>query len=73
MVKLKIRRVGNSLTVTIPADVAQHLHVSEGDDLFFVEQPQGYGVTPYDPNFAAKMEAAKRLAAKYRETLKALA
>ena len=33
MVQLTVRKVGNSLGVTLPAQAAQTLHVKEGDKL----------------------------------------
>lgn len=31
MIRQKVRKVGNSLVVTIPKDEAERLHISEGD------------------------------------------
>ena len=37
MVRLKIRKVGNSLGVTLPAEAARALKVREGDQVFLTE------------------------------------
>ena len=50
MVRLKVRKVGNSLGVTLPAQAAQALHVKEGDQLYLTEAPGGFRLTPYDPD-----------------------
>jgi hypothetical protein len=47
--------------------------VRKGDSVFLTETPEGYTLTPYDPEFEAQMEAARRGMAKYRNTLRELA
>ena len=39
MYTLKIRRVGNSLGVTLPKEALQKLRVQEGDSVFVTETP----------------------------------
>jgi len=74
MVELKIRKVGNSLGVVLPKDVARRLHAQEGDALFLLEAPDGsYRLTPYDPDFKEKMARADDLIDRYRNTLHILA
>lgn len=73
MVQLKVRRVGNSLGVTLPAATAQALHVREGDILYLTESPDGFRLTPYDPDFAETMKAADGFLARYRNALRDLA
>lgn len=71
---LKVRKVGNSLSVTLPKDAAARLKVREGDSLYLTEGPEGgYMITPYDPDFAQKMEKAEEIMGRYRNTLRALA
>ncbi|HTL99991.1 MAG TPA: AbrB/MazE/SpoVT family DNA-binding domain-containing protein [Candidatus Omnitrophota bacterium] len=73
MVKLKIRKVGNSLGLTLPAEVVQALHVREGDPLYLTEAPDGFRLTPYDPEFAEGMAIAEEVMARYRNALRDLA
>ena len=73
MVKLTVRRVGNSLGVTLPAQAAQVLHVKEGDELYLTEAPGGFRLTPYDPTFADTMEAAESFMKRYKNALRDLA
>lgn len=71
--KLKVRKVGNSLGLTIPAEVAQALHVREGDQLYLTEAPDGFRLTPYDPEFAKTMEVAGDFMRRYKNALRDLA
>jgi putative addiction module antidote len=67
MVRLKVRKVGNSLALTLPAETARSLRVREGDQIFLTEAPDGsFRITPYDPDFADAMEAAESFMARYR-------
>jgi putative addiction module antidote len=73
MVQLTVRKVGNSLGVTLPAEAAQTLHVKEGDKLFLTEAPGGFRLTPYDPEFEETMKAAEAFMARYKHALRKLA
>jgi putative addiction module antidote len=73
MVRLTVRKVGNSLGVTLPAQAAQTLHVKEGDKLFLTEAPGGFRLTPYDPGFAETMEVAEDFMSRYKNALRDLA
>ena len=72
MFQLKVRRVGNSLGVTLPAEAARALHVREGDALYLTESPEGFRLTGYDPEFATTMKAAEEFMARYRNALRTL-
>ena len=41
MLKLKVRKFGNSLGVVLPKEVIQRLRTGEGERLFLVESPAG--------------------------------
>ena len=74
MVRLKVRKVGNSLGVTLPAEAARALKVQEGDQIFLTEAPGGsFRITPYDPEFSDAMKAAESFMARYRNALRELA
>jgi len=73
VVKLKIRAVGTSAGVILPKEALAHMGVREGDELFLVEEPDGYKVTPYDPNFEKQIESARKGMDTYRNTLHELA
>jgi len=73
MVKLTIRRVGNSLGVTLPAEAAKALRVKEGDVLYLTETPEGYQLVAHDPDFEKTMEVAEDFMRRYRNALRELA
>jgi putative addiction module antidote len=72
-VKLKIRKIGNSLGASIPKEVLEKMNVREGDSLYVTQTPDGIYLTPYDPEFEEVMEAAKNITNRYRNALKELA
>ena len=73
MIELKIRKFGNSLGTILPREAASRLHLSEGDRVFLTESPDGFRITPYDPEFERQMQAAEDGLTRYRNTLRALA
>ncbi len=73
MLKTAVRRVGNSLGITLPRTVIDNLHLTEGDELHLVETDEGVIITPFNPKFADWAKAYERTNKKYRNTLKALA
>ncbi len=73
MLNLKVRKVGNSLSITLPKEAAAWLKVGEGDSLFLTESPDGsFRITPYDPGFEEKMKKAEDVMGRYRNTLREL-
>ena len=73
MVKLKIRRFGNSLGVILPEEVIQRLHTAEGERVLFIETEDGdYRLTLSDRAFEKRMMRVELIMARYRNTLHAL-
>lgn len=72
MYTLKVRKVGNSLGFTLPAEAAQRLGVREGDRLHLTETPEGFRLTAHDPEFERTMQAAEGFMTQYRNALRAL-
>ncbi len=70
---VKITTIGNSVGIVLPKDILNRLHVEKGDSLYLVETPEGIQLSPYDQNFAAEMEAARRVMRKHRDVLRKLA
>lgn len=70
---IKVRKIGNSLGVLLPKEVADQLHLAEGDTLHVVTDTDGAHLTPYDPNFDDAMKAFEQTRRKYRNALRALA
>ncbi len=73
MHKTSVRKVGNSLGITLPKTIVDNYHLSEGDELHLVETGHGLMLTPFDPKFAEWVKAYERTNRRYRNTLKALA
>ncbi len=73
MIRLKVRKVGNSLGVALPAQITRALHVREGDAVFLTEALGGFRLMPYSPNFAVTMGVAETFLARYRNALRDLA
>jgi putative addiction module antidote len=71
--KLKLRAVGTSIGVVLPRELLHRLKVEKDDDLFVVETPEGYLLTPYDPDLEKQFELGRKFMRKYRETFRALA
>jgi antitoxin MazE len=71
--KVTLRKMGGSVGATLPKDIAERLHVKEGDELYVVETEEGVLLTPYDPEFQRAMAAYERTANKYRNALRELA
>lgn len=73
MIDLKVRKIGDSLGVVLPQQTLDRLHVQDGDRLFLIETPDGYRLTPYDPEFEQQIRIAEEGMARYHNTLRALA
>jgi putative addiction module antidote len=71
--KLKITPIGNSFGVILPKEALAKLKLTGGDAVFFTETPDGFRITPYDPDFEAQMNAAKQVMKKRRNALRELA
>jgi len=70
--KIKVRKVGNSLGMILPRDVAATLRVAEGDSVTLTKSADGYRITA-DPDVERQVEAGKRVMRRYRNTLRELA
>lgn len=73
MTALKLSRIGNSVGVVLPKDVLARLRVREGDRLYLTEGPDGYRITPFDPELARQMEVAEQVMRENRDVLRQLA
>jgi len=72
-IPLKITQVGNSLGVILPKEMLATLTVGKGDTLICSETPNGYEISPYDPEVAKQLDAGREFMKEYRDTLRALA
>lgn len=70
---LKLTTVGNSVGATFSKEVLSKLKVGKGDTLFLTESPDGFRLTPYNPDFETQMNAAQTIMRKRRNALRELA
>ncbi len=73
MTTLKLTKIGNSVGVILPKEILARLNADAGDLLYLTESPDGFRVTPYDPDFAQQMSSAERTMKKRRAVLRELA
>jgi putative addiction module antidote len=73
MIKLKLTAVGNSAGVVFSKEVLARLKLDKGDAVYLTESPDGYRLTPYNPEFEAQMTAARKIMKKRRAALRELA
>lgn len=73
MLKTAVRRVGNSLGITLPKSILEQYHLNEGDELHLIETPDGVILSPFNPGFADWAQAYDKVNRRYRNTLRALA
>lgn len=71
--RLKVTTVGSSLGVVLPKDMLGLLRVEKGDTLFAVSTPNGFEVSPYDPEFDEQMTIAEKVMREDRNVLRKLA
>lgn len=70
---LKVTQIGNSLGLILPREIVERLRLVKGEEVSVVETAQGIEITPFDPDFAKKVEAARRITKRYRNALRELA
>ncbi len=72
MAKLKLTTIGNSTGIVLPKEMLQRLHVEKGDSLYAIETPNGFEITPYDPEFSEQMDLAEKVMREDRDALRKL-
>jgi putative addiction module antidote len=72
MPKLKVTTVGASAGIILNKEVMARLKVKKGDSLYLTEAPDGYRLTPYNPDFERQIELAEDIMHDDREILKVL-
>ena len=74
VLKLKLRRVGNSTGVILPKEALSRLHIREDDEVVLTEAPDNsYRLTVGEPDFERTMKIMHDLSRRYRNTLRELA
>ncbi len=70
---LKLTQIGNSVGVILPKEVLARLKLEKGDTVYVTETPDGFALTPLDPNFEQQLELGREFMREYRDTFRALA
>jgi putative addiction module antidote len=73
MLTLKITKVGNSSGLLLPKEAMAALRVEQGDTVYLTASPDGFRLTPYDPDFERQIALMRRVARKRRNVLRELA
>jgi len=71
--RAEVKQIGKSTGIILPKEVAARLKLRKGDSVFLTETSEGFNVTPYDPEFEAQMNSARRGMAVFRNALRELA
>mgnify|MGYP005813583795 CR=1 FL=1 len=72
MISLKIMTVGTSSGVILSKEVLSRLGLKKGDIVYLTETPDGYRLTPYNPEFERQMKLAEEIMHDDRDVLRAL-
>lgn len=73
MTAVKLTKIGNSTGVILSKAELDRLGVKAGDQVFIVRTPSGLRLTPYDPDFAEAVEAARDYMRDHRDAMAELA
>ena len=71
--KLKLIQIGNSVGVTLPKEVLAAMKVDKGDTITVTPAPDGFRMSPYDPEKGSQMEVMRQVMKKRRNALRELA
>ena len=72
MTSLKIRKIGNSLGVVLPADDLARKQMTEGDQVILSHTPSGYRLDVYNADIAEQVEQGRDMARRYKDTFREL-
>src|SRR3546814_5338852 len=67
---LKLIPIGNSTGVILPKEMLARLKLEKGDAVSVTETADGYAIRPYEPDFEAKLEAARAVMRRRRSALR---
>jgi putative addiction module antidote len=60
-VRLKVRKIGNSVGLVLPKEMLSRLNVKAGQSIFAVEIRGGYSLTAVDPTVRKQIDAGIQL------------
>lgn len=70
---LKLTQIGNSVGVVLPKEALARLKLGKGENIFLIETPEGYTLTPYDPALEEQLQAGRAFMRDFRDTFHQLA
>ena len=70
---LKLTQIGNSVGVILPREALARLRLEKGQSVFLTETPDGYALTPYDPELEEQIQAGREFMREFRDTFHQLA
>ncbi len=70
---LKLTQIGNSVGVILPREALSRLRLGKGQSVFMTETPEGYALTPYDPELDEQIQAGREFMREFRDTFHQLA
>ena len=70
---VKVRKIGNSLGITLPKEALARLKLQEGDQVSLSTEGDAILVVPSDPHFEESMKALDESIQQYRNTYRELA
>lgn len=73
MQTLKLTQIGNSVGVILPKEMLARMKLEKGDSVFVTDTPDGFMLSPYDPEVAEQLAAGRDFMREYRNTFHALA
>ena len=73
MTALKLRKIGNSVGLVLPAEVLAQINAGLGDTVHLTKTVGGMRLTAYDPDFEQQMEVVRKVMRKRRNLLRELA
>jgi putative addiction module antidote len=73
MYALKLTQIGNSVGVVLPKEVLNHMKLEKGDTVFLTESPEGFQVTPYNPEIEEQLKLGREFMHEFRDTFHVLA
>jgi putative addiction module antidote len=72
-IALKLVKMGNSTAFVVPKELRERLRVELGDVVYATDGPDGVRLTPFKPDFEAKMKLAEKIMREDRDILRVLA
>ena len=72
MKKGKVRKVGNSLGLTLPLEFVKALNLQDGDEIALRQSGNTLIIERYDPQLLEQMNAYREELARFKHTFKTL-